>query len=177
MVDNQGKGNEDVEVLLIVAPWGDVESPSIQMSILEPIVKSVGITCHTYYANLDLAQMISPDLYKKFVHNRHLMFLGERLFSEAAFQEDCSIPALEEYLDYINKSAREYLEGYNPYNEEKSQNYLEISFGPDYKNIIDTLIGNIIPKYLSLVRRKLKNITQDLFASHQLLTRTFQALP
>jgi len=127
----------DCDVLLVNAPWSDLSSPSIQLSILKPIVRQEGFECDVLYANLMFAKYVEPMLYRKFKGGFSL--LGEWLFSEAVFRGRARSDAFNsDLLSY--HIARD---------ERKKTHNLEESFGTDFRNVIKRLRDEVVPAYLS----------------------------
>jgi ribosomal peptide maturation radical SAM protein 1 len=142
-----------LDVLLVTAPWAELEAPSIQLSILKPIVEEMGLTCEVEYANLIFGAMVGPAFYRKFAVNRHLMFLGERMFSEIAFGKGLVNQDLDLYLNYINDTNKEFAEASN---SQENRTYLELIVGKEYREIISRTIKRDVPRFMSKFREVVK---------------------
>ena len=149
------------DVLLVNAPWSELSSPSIQLSILKSIVCQLGFECSVLYANLLFAKYVEPRLYGKF--QEELGFLGEWLFSETVCESpvnsEVSKPDLLSYYiardlarrrAYANSSPTKLANDFGQANTEK--NILEERLGIDFRNVIKRLEDETVPEYLSYMR-------------------------
>jgi ribosomal peptide maturation radical SAM protein 1 len=146
------------DVLLVNAPWSDLGSPSIQLSILKSIARQEGFECHVLYANLLFAKYVEPRLYSKFIDD--LFFLGEWLFSEAVFGSRVGSEASDSDLPsyYIARDARKGVHTYSDSTQvakhggqanSQSKHILEENLGADFRNVIKKLKDEAVPAYLS----------------------------
>jgi len=145
---------DQVDVLLINPPWSALTSPSIQLSILKPIVRATGYSCAVLYANLQLATFIEPQVYAKFHTNRQLMHLGEWLFSEPVFGKFApnDVPS-QSYLEYIESRVGRVLDdlkGGKSDSEDHSKKYsfLNDNLGSDFRELITKFKERQLPEFL-----------------------------
>lgn len=159
------------DVLFINAPWHDIRSPSIQLSILKPIIAQLGLKTKILYANLVLLKYVPLKVYDRMFKSKPLMFLGERLFSEYAFGKGFTPKSVKDYLEYINASFIEYLERTRESkdNDEATITYLERAFGKNYQEIINDIMNESIPLYMS----ELKGIIEKSEARIYAFSTTF----
>ncbi|MEM0135756.1 MAG: hypothetical protein QXU18_11145 [Thermoplasmatales archaeon] len=159
------------DVLFINAPWHDIGSPSIQLSILKPIIAQLGLKTKILYANLVLLKYVPLKVYDRMFKSKPLMFLGERLFSEYAFGKGFTPKSVKDYLEYINASFIEYLERTRESkdNDEATITYLERAFGKNYQEIINNIMNESIPSYMS----ELKGIIEKSEARIYAFSTTF----
>jgi ribosomal peptide maturation radical SAM protein 1 len=76
-----------LRVALVNMPFGSTRYPSIQLGLLQAILKQRGIEATTYYFNLEFGARLGWDIYEQLCEQRsHLM--GEWLFSRAALGEN-----------------------------------------------------------------------------------------
>ena len=145
------------DVLLVNAPWSNLRSPSIQLSILKSVARQEGFECQVLYANLLFARYVEPQLYNKFVEQRNLLFLGEWLFSDTVFGRVRSEASDWDLVSYIARDARE---GAHTNSDPRyvasdlgqansQKNILEENFGADFRNMIEKLKREAVPAYLS----------------------------
>lgn len=71
-------------VALVTAPFGPLDTPSIQLGLLKAILAHHGIEATVYYLNLPFARLIDYDRYA-FLSGFHAILLGEWIFSQADF--------------------------------------------------------------------------------------------
>jgi ribosomal peptide maturation radical SAM protein 1 len=78
-------------------PWAWIDAPSIQCGLLQAVVREAGHQCDVHYLNIDLADILGPEIYNKVATMNDDRFhqLGEWLFSYSAFGD---IKPEEEYL-------------------------------------------------------------------------------
>ena len=79
-------------------PFASTRSPSIQLGLLQAVLRGHNIPVSTIYLNVELAAVLGWDLYEVLCNDRTLL-LGEWLFSLAAFGADAhdSEPYLEKF--------------------------------------------------------------------------------
>ncbi len=177
MNSNNGAGINNSEqlsfndVLFINSPWHDIRSPSIQLSILKPIIAQLGLKTKILYANLVLLKYVPLKVYDRMFKSKPLMFLGERLFSDYVFGEGFTSKSLKDYLEYINASFIDYLERTRESrdNNEATTTYLESAFGKTYQEIINNIMNEGIPAYMS----ELKGIIEKSRARIYAFSTTF----
>jgi ribosomal peptide maturation radical SAM protein 1 len=71
--------------LLIVPPFAGVDRPSLGLHLLQANARRAGFEIAVFYANLFLAQVIGPELYKAISYAPTFWLLGERFFAKAAY--------------------------------------------------------------------------------------------
>lgn len=154
------------DVLFINAPWHDIRSPSIQLSILKPIIAQLGLKTKTLYANLILLKYIPLKVYDRMFKSKPLMFLGERLFSDYAFGESFTRKPVKDYLEYINASFIDYLERTyeSKDNDKATTTYLDRAFGKNYQEIISDLMNESIPSYMNELKRIIEKSRARIYA-------------
>jgi ribosomal peptide maturation radical SAM protein 1 len=77
-----------IDVLLVSMPFGDAFSPSMGLSLLQPQVRSRGLTCKILYPTVMFAETIGQGLYHGLSTNRNgsvCDLIGEWMFSDAVF--------------------------------------------------------------------------------------------
>jgi ribosomal peptide maturation radical SAM protein 1 len=77
--------------VLVSMPFMDVDRPSIQLGLLKAIGEAHGFPVRTLHANLDLAQRIGVDTYRRLSDHRGRL-VGDWLFSVAAFGDAAPDP-------------------------------------------------------------------------------------
>lgn len=154
------------DVLFINAPWHDIRSPSIQLSILKPIIAQLGLKTRILYANLILLKYVPLKVYDRMFKSKPLMFLGERFFSDYAFGEGFTRNSVKDYLEYINASFIDYLERTHESkdNDEATTNYLARALGENYQEIINDIMKQSIPSYMSELRRIIEKSKARIYA-------------
>lgn len=135
---------EPCDVLLVNPPWGSPESPSIQLSILKPVVIQAGFGCHVLYSNLYLSRLIGPTTYMKF---QKLLTFGEWMFTKQAFGDYSSGEA--DYLDYLNSR---YVEGVEEPSDFASERLVAKWLGADNRKDILNVREDLISTFLNIVR-------------------------
>jgi ribosomal peptide maturation radical SAM protein 1 len=101
------KQNQSVDVSLVCMPWGETHRPNLALSLIKPTLGRAGITARVVYANVQLSEWIG---YTNFGHVASGMFgefLGEWLFSRAAFPDDfvaAGLDAVSEWLPTAKES-------------------------------------------------------------------------
>src|SRR5262249_42110661 len=91
-----------IDVLLVSMPFGPLLSPSLGLSLLEPQVRSRGLSCHIEYFTLAFADRIGQALYSKITVEHRAMtraFVGEWIFSSALY--DWPPDAEQRYFDDV----------------------------------------------------------------------------
>lgn len=71
--------------LLIVPPFAGVDRPSLGLHLLQANARRAGFEIAVFYANLFLAQVIGPELYKAISYAPTFWLLGERFFAKASY--------------------------------------------------------------------------------------------
>ena len=71
--------------LLVVPPFAGVDRPSLGLHLLQACAKQAGFEIAVFYANLFLAKVIGPELYKAISYAPTFWLLGERFFAKAAY--------------------------------------------------------------------------------------------
>ncbi|MCL2498332.1 MAG: hypothetical protein FWF06_06955, partial [Symbiobacteriaceae bacterium] len=66
-------------------PWAATDKPSIALGILKSLCTSHSLPCQVFYPNLDLAEVMSSELYDQFGNNLTLYGLSEYLFAADLF--------------------------------------------------------------------------------------------
>ncbi len=86
-----------LRVALVNMPWARVNAPSIQCGLLQAITRKAGHDCDSHYLNIEFAAFMGGTSYDKLavMDSLRLHFLGEWLFSNAAFGE---VRPIDEYL-------------------------------------------------------------------------------
>jgi len=144
--------SDQCDVLLITAPWATVNGPSVQLSILKPVLQAAGLKCDVEYANLRFLEYIPLGQYNRFL--RYLP-LGEWLFNLPLSSNRKHLTS--DYLDYINQHYLEQHAAENQLGESsatKETNLLTDIFGKGY---IETILGlkrEIVPKFVSDVAER-----------------------
>src|SRR5262245_54420844 len=90
------------DVLLASMPFGPLLSPSIGLSLLQPQVRSRGLSCRIEYFTLAFADRIGQALYSKITVEHRAMtraFVGEWIFSSALY--DWPPDAEQRYFDDV----------------------------------------------------------------------------
>jgi hypothetical protein len=83
----------NVDVLLVSMPFGPLFSPSLGLSLLQPLIAARGMSCRQEYFTLAFAEKIGEKLYSKITSQNRAMsraFVGEWIFSHALFDWDAS---------------------------------------------------------------------------------------
>jgi ribosomal peptide maturation radical SAM protein 1 len=78
----------NIDVLLVSMPFGPLFSPSLGLSLLQPLIAARGMTCRQDYFTLPFAEAIGEKLYSKITSQNRAMsraFVGEWIFSHALF--------------------------------------------------------------------------------------------
>jgi len=152
------------DVLIINAPWSNLNSPSIQLSILKPIARQAGFECQVLYANLLFAKYVEPALYSKFQGD--LSFVGEWLFSGHVFRRNSRSKTYSDLPNYyiaqyagnrIQASSEPRRFGGPHQKEGKKKPLLEEKLGKNFRNVIEKLKDKAIPAYL----RRMEKIFED----------------
>lgn len=76
---------ERCAALLVVPPFAGVDRPSLGLHLLQACAKQAGFEIAVFYANLFLAKVIGPELYKAISYAPTFWLLGERFFAKAAY--------------------------------------------------------------------------------------------
>jgi ribosomal peptide maturation radical SAM protein 1 len=87
------------DVLLASMPFGPLLAPSLGLSLLQPLVRTRGLSCRVEYFTLPFAERIGQVLYSKISVEHRAMtraFAGEWIFSSALF--DWPADSEERYL-------------------------------------------------------------------------------
>ena len=141
------------DVLIVNAPWSDLSSPSIQVSILKAITRRAKFKCQVLYANLLFAKYVEPVLYSKFQGD--LSFVGEWLFSEQAFRRSSRSRTHPELPNYFNLRFEENeiqsstkRVGHHQ-KRGKKKHLLEETAGQGFRNVIKKLKDEVVPTYLT----------------------------
>jgi ribosomal peptide maturation radical SAM protein 1 len=71
--------------LLVVPAFAGVDRPSLGLHLLQANARRAGFEIAVFYANLFLANMIGPELYKAISYAPTSWLLGERFFAKAAY--------------------------------------------------------------------------------------------
>lgn len=71
--------------LLIVPPFAGVDRPSLGLHLLQAQARGSGFDVAVFYANLFLARVIGPELYRAISYAPTFWLLGERFFAKAAY--------------------------------------------------------------------------------------------
>jgi ribosomal peptide maturation radical SAM protein 1 len=82
-----------IDVLLVSMPFGPLMSPSLGLSLLQPLAAARGLTCRVEYFTLPFAERIGDKLYSKITSESRAMsraFVGEWIFSHALFDWDAA---------------------------------------------------------------------------------------
>jgi ribosomal peptide maturation radical SAM protein 1 len=139
------ENEEKCDVLLVSAPWAAITSPSIQLSLLKPIVQARGFKCHVLYANLQIVNYIDPEIYDIIQEE---LLIGEWMFS--AEVSNTFIPKDARYSDYLD---------YWDYRttEETGTNALRLRLGKGWKEKIYEIREKVIPQYLRQVLGKIQD--------------------
>lgn len=90
-----------LRVALVNMPFSSARYPSIQLGLLQAILKRRGFDTTTHYFNLRFAPRIGWDTYELLCHTRTLL-TGEWVFAGAAFGE-CA-PAASSFLERFSES-------------------------------------------------------------------------
>ena len=80
-----------IDVLFVSMPFGPLMSPSLGLSLLQPLATARGLTCRVDYFTLPFAERIGDGLYSKITSQNRAMsraFVGEWIFSHALFDWD-----------------------------------------------------------------------------------------
>lgn len=119
-----------MSICLLNVPFGNVENPSIALSLLQAALKTQGVSSWVYYANLEFAQEIGLKAYTIISWNGEFreVLPGEYVFSQAAFADyslkdgypefvkqgmgrELAAPALASFLEYL-EAARQAAVGF-----------------------------------------------------------------
>ena len=150
-------GQSTCDVVLITAPWAATNGPSIQLSILKPIVEKLGLKCHCSYGNLDFLKYLTLDYYDKFLE---YLPLGEWLFSRLVFPEK-SNQMTPEYLDYINQNYLKHFLSENTiedHNESvQPEKLLMDLFGENYEDLILSIKRDVVPDYVEYMTQSIRD--------------------
>jgi ribosomal peptide maturation radical SAM protein 1 len=73
------------DVLLVVPPFGAPYFPFLGVSILAANARKLGIRTHIYYANLDFAALVGPEVYEHVAYSYDALLNSEAIFASAAF--------------------------------------------------------------------------------------------
>lgn len=86
------------DVLLFPSPifWG--KSPLLSLHLLQGACRRAGITTHVFYPNLLYLIITGVDLHLRIARENYL-FVGERLFSAAAFGRSAVVAYIEKFLN------------------------------------------------------------------------------
>jgi ribosomal peptide maturation radical SAM protein 1 len=76
-----------LRVALVCMPFFGGKSPSIQIGLLSAIAHQQGIACDTFHLSLELAALLTPEVYEPLCGHRGRM-TGDWLFSVAAFGDE-----------------------------------------------------------------------------------------
>jgi len=82
-----------IDVLFVSMPFGPLMSPSLGLSLLQPLASARGLTCRVEYFTLPFAERIGDELYSKITSQNRAMsraFVGEWIFSHALFDWDAA---------------------------------------------------------------------------------------
>jgi ribosomal peptide maturation radical SAM protein 1 len=82
-----------IDVLFVSMPFGPLMSPSLGLSLLQPLASARGVTCRVEYFTLPFAERIGDELYSKITSQNRAMsraFVGEWIFSHALFDWDAA---------------------------------------------------------------------------------------
>ncbi len=82
-----------IDVLFVSMPFGPLMSPSLGLSLLQPLASARGLTCRVEYFTLPFAERIGDELYSKITGQSRAMsraFVGEWIFSHALFEWDAA---------------------------------------------------------------------------------------
>jgi ribosomal peptide maturation radical SAM protein 1 len=79
------QGSATARVALVNMPFAMVDRPSIQCGLLKAVLRQAGHEVQVFYLNLELAAELGPAMYSVISQLRTDQFLGEWLFSVAAF--------------------------------------------------------------------------------------------
>ncbi|HYD30622.1 MAG TPA: RiPP maturation radical SAM C-methyltransferase [Azospirillaceae bacterium] len=93
------------DVVLVFAPYGTVDRPSIGLGYLAAELKQVGIGAKIIHANVMFASRIGLKTYNMLNTSSNLDFLGEWTFSEAAFPD--FQPNHAEYFSSLRRTVNE----------------------------------------------------------------------
>jgi ribosomal peptide maturation radical SAM protein 1 len=85
-----------LRVALVNMPFGSTRRPSIQLGLLQAILKGRGFACDSHYFNLRFASRIGWEAYEALCDEPSYL-IGEWLFSRAAFAEGSPEP--ETFID------------------------------------------------------------------------------
>lgn len=72
-------------VALVNMPFALADRPSIQCGLLKAGLTRAGHHADVHYLNLDMAAVLGPEVYRKIAAESSTLFLGEWLFTTAAF--------------------------------------------------------------------------------------------
>ncbi len=86
------------DVLLVVPPFGAPYFPFLGVSILAANARKLGIRTHIYYANLDFAALVGPDVYEHVAYSYDALLNSEAVFASAAF------PGISDPAPYLSFS-------------------------------------------------------------------------
>ncbi len=84
------------DVLLVVPPFGAPYFPFLGVSILAANARKLGVRAHIYYANLDFAALVGPDVYEHVTYSYDALLNSEAVFASAAF------PGLPDPASYLS---------------------------------------------------------------------------
>lgn len=80
-----GAGCGRPDALLVSMPFGPIYMPSIALGILQAVADQHGYSVRSYYANLEFAKWITPELYTRITGNPVTHMTGEWIFSHGVF--------------------------------------------------------------------------------------------
>lgn len=147
-----GESDDVCDILLVNAPWATLRSPSIQLSVLKPVLEGAGFKCHVLYTNLLLATLIEPHTYEKF--QKHLL-LGEWLFSPQVFGDFVPPSLGQDYLDYLENRPMTDVEHFEssqistPRYHSGASNLLAAWYGPQFRELITQIRQQVVPRFCS----------------------------
>ena len=132
------------DVLLVTMPWATVSSPSIQLSLLKPVLQNSGFSCNVLYANLGILPYVGQKVYGRLMEYPPL---GEWLFSRELFGDFSprGVSSLD-YFGFINDRSKQHVlqeTGSIP-----ESDLLENLFEKDYRIILQRIRNESIPRYL-----------------------------
>lgn len=88
-----------MKVLLVSAPFGLIEYPSLAVSLLKAEVERAGIPCEVDYASIAFAQRVGFTNYRNCYWSDPQLLISERIFAPALFGE--KIPAWGRYWQEV----------------------------------------------------------------------------
>ena len=75
----------EVDAVLIVPPFADINRPSLGVHLLQAVAERAGLRVRVLYANLLFAGLSGESLYKAMCTGKYSQFWGERIFAATAF--------------------------------------------------------------------------------------------